>query len=65
MTVCKHTSPFSVSLHAVGFHWGKRFRSPYIGDGLIAAWGKFYYPILMCGNVSIHDIEYRGKINAT
>lgn len=58
MTLCQ--------LKYLGFAWGKRYRSPYIGDPLMVSWmNMFHIPIIIWGNVQLNDIEYRGKVNAT
>ncbi len=51
---------------SVGFSWGKRYRSPYIGDPLVLGWrDTIHLPIIVWGNVQLNDIAYRGKVNAT
>jgi len=51
---------------ALGLRWGKRYRSPHIGDPLLFnLWNTFYFPVPVWGNVSIPNIAYRGKVTAT
>jgi hypothetical protein len=49
-------------LDRMGITWGKRYRSPHIGDPLVINIAeRFFFPIPIWGNVSIPTMEYRGK----
>jgi len=53
-------------LDMIGWGWGKRYRSTYVGDPLILnIWNLIFVPLPVWGNVSLPMIEYRGKVNAT
>ena len=50
----------------LGLEWGKRFFSPYKGDPLIfIAWNRLILPVPAWGNVSMPEINLRGKSGAT
>lgn len=49
----------------LGLTWGKRFFSPYKGDPLIfIAWDRVILPVPAWGNVSLPEINLRGKCGA-
>jgi len=53
-------------LQALGFNWGKRYRTKHVGDPLLFRFlDVFYCPLPAWGNVSISEMDYRGKIQAT
>jgi len=53
-------------LEWIGWRWGKRYRSPYIGDPLVLyIWNLIVIPLPVWGNVSLPMIAYREKVNAT
>jgi len=53
-------------LERIGWRWGKRYRSNYIGDPLVLnIWNVLIVPVPVWGNVSLPMIEYRNKVNAT
>lgn len=54
-----------IPLRLFGCDWGKRFFSAYRGDPLILLlWNKIVVPIPMWGNVSLPEIQLRGKSGA-
>mmetsp|Transcript_12609 Transcript_12609/g.22464 ORF Transcript_12609/g.22464 Transcript_12609/m.22464 type:complete len:282 (-) Transcript_12609:115-960(-) len=53
-------------LQLLGFRWGKRYRTRFVGDPLLVSWmGKFVFPLPAWGNVEIQEIKYRDKVQAT
>jgi len=53
-------------LERIGWSWGKRYRSTYVGDPLVLnIWNRIVVPLPVWGNVSLPMIEYRNKVNAT
>ena len=53
-------------INMLGFDWGKRFRTKFIGDPLFCNWRhRFYWPVPMWGNVSINDMDYRGGVQSS
>lgn len=50
----------------IGMEWGKRFFSPYKGDPLIwIVWDRLVFPAPAWGNVTMPEINLRGKVGAT
>lgn len=53
-------------LTALGFGWGKRYRTADKGDPLLFNWQqKLFFPIPIWGNVGMTDIRWRGEATAT
>lgn len=50
----------------LGFKWGKRYRTQYVGDPLVYTFlNRFHFPQPMWGNVGMHTVNYRGRAHAT
>jgi len=53
-------------LSKLGFSWGKRYRSSYVGDPLLVYWKQqLVFPLPIWGNVCLPFLCYRGTWNAT
>merc|ERR1712062_603287 len=49
-----------IILNTLGINWGKRYRSPYVGDPLVYnLWNRLVFPVPIWGNVSIPVTGYR------
>lgn len=52
-------------LRALGLEWGKRYFTPHRGDPfLLVLWDRVLLPMPIWGNVSVPELNYRGKIGA-
>jgi hypothetical protein len=50
----------------LGFNWGKRYRSKFVGDPLLVNWMDcVFFPLPAWGNVTVYSMDYRGKEQAT
>ena len=55
-----------IAARAAGIEWGKRFFTAYRGDPLIfICWKSLIFPLPAWGNVSMPEIQLRGKTGAT
>lgn len=55
-----------IAARCIGIEWGKRFFTPHRGDPLIfICWKKLIFPVPAWGNVSMPEIQLRGKTGAT
>lgn len=53
-------------LMELGFSWGKRYRTQYIGDPLLCSWkDQVFFPLPIWGNVGMTSIQWRGQHQAT